>query len=87
MTKLQELLAGSIQGTPHVETLPLKKGMVVTGPTGRPVVELSVSGSSARCFIDTGSEATIIKPQALKRIDPHNPVSYTHLTLPTIYSV
>ncbi|ROT85371.1 hypothetical protein C7M84_015746 [Penaeus vannamei] len=68
----QEPLAGSIQGAPHVKTLPLKKGMAVTGPTGWPVAELNVSGSTVRCFIDTGSEATIIKPQALKRIDPHN---------------
>ncbi|ROT75285.1 hypothetical protein C7M84_006181, partial [Penaeus vannamei] len=64
----------SIQGAPHMETLPLKKGMAVTGPPERPVAELNVSGSTVRCFIDTGSEAKIIKPQVLKQVDPHKNV-------------
>lgn len=50
----------------------VEKGTAVTGLTGRPVAALNVNGSTVPCFLDTGSEVTIVKPQALKRIDPHD---------------
>ncbi|ROT75476.1 Gag-Pol polyprotein [Penaeus vannamei] len=37
---------------------------------GRPVVALSVDGKTLLCFIDTGSQVTLVKPSALEVIDP-----------------
>lgn len=38
----------------------------------RPLVALSVNGRSILCFIDTGSQITLIKPSALGEIDHDN---------------
>ncbi|ROT67616.1 hypothetical protein C7M84_014292 [Penaeus vannamei] len=37
---------------------------------GRPVVALSVDGKTLLCFIDTGSQVTLVKPSALEVLDP-----------------
>lgn len=39
--------------------------------TGRPLVPMTVNGTTILCFVDTGSEATIMKPKTLQFIDPH----------------
>lgn len=46
--------------------------MNATGPSGRPLVALRVNGQTVLCFLDTGSEATLIKLDTLQRIDPRN---------------
>jgi len=46
------------------------------GSTGRPLVELSVNGRTTLCFIDTGSEATLVKSSAAILMDTsHRPRS------------
>jgi len=39
-------------------------------------VALNINGYTLMCFIDTGSEATLIKPSILKQIDPDRKLCY-----------
>jgi len=39
-------------------------------------VALSINGHTLMCFIDTGSEATLIKPAPLRRLDPEHNLTY-----------
>lgn len=43
-----------------------------TGPSGRPLVALRANDQTVLCFLDTGSEATLIRPSILRRLDPQN---------------
>ncbi|ROT78570.1 hypothetical protein C7M84_002717 [Penaeus vannamei] len=71
-------LATSLEGTRTrsitVQTEPVLAAAAVTTPAvgGRPVVALSVDGKTLLCFIDTGSQVTLVKPSALDVIDPAN---------------
>jgi len=70
MAELQAPLAVSQQGavtTTSTQTElhePVISVVNAAGPTGRPLVGLNVNGRTTICFIDTGSEATLIKSSA-----------------------
>ena len=56
----------------------IRKGGVIVYPTD--------SAYALGCHI--GDKAALERVRQIRRLGPdHNPVSYTHLTLPTIYSV
>ncbi|ROT85924.1 hypothetical protein C7M84_003759 [Penaeus vannamei] len=58
--------------TSRRNTEPVQLTAALTTPAvgGRPVVALSVDGKTLLCFIDTGSQVTLVKPSALEVIDP-----------------
>ncbi|ROT84300.1 hypothetical protein C7M84_022504 [Penaeus vannamei] len=59
-------------GHMSLQTEPVQTTAAVTTPAvgGRPVVALSVDGKTLLCFIDTGSQVTLVKPSALEVLDP-----------------
>ncbi|ROT64090.1 putative retrovirus-related Pol polyprotein from transposon gypsy [Penaeus vannamei] len=46
------------------------------GLSGRPLVGLNINGKTTLCFIDTGSEATLIKPSAVAMIVSHQKLQH-----------
>ncbi|ROT68890.1 hypothetical protein C7M84_012952 [Penaeus vannamei] len=71
-TSLATLQEGTRTRSITVQTEPVQTTAAVTTPAvgGRPVVALSVDGKTLLCFIDTGSQVTLVKPSALEVIDP-----------------
>ncbi|ROT68897.1 hypothetical protein C7M84_012959 [Penaeus vannamei] len=71
-TSLATLQEGTRTRSITVQTEPVQTTAAVTTPAvgGRPVVALSVDGKTLLCFIDTGSQVTLVKPSALEVLDP-----------------
>ncbi|ROT75469.1 hypothetical protein C7M84_006011 [Penaeus vannamei] len=70
-TSLATLQEGTHTRSIAVQTEPVQTAAVTTPAVGgRPVVALSVDGKTLLCFIDTGSQVTLVKPSALEVIDP-----------------
>ncbi|ROT74240.1 hypothetical protein C7M84_007268 [Penaeus vannamei] len=79
MVELPAQLAALQQGagtTTSTQTESMISVVSAMGSTGRPLVELSVNGRTTLCFIDTGSEATLVKSSAAILMDTsHRPRS------------
>jgi len=78
---LAELEQGACK-VPATRAMKSVATMTALGPIGRPLVELNINGATALCFIDTGSEVTLIKPRALQLIDPEGHLHWKDSTRP-----
>ena len=53
-----------------------------------PRVNMQIEGETLPVLLDTGAEISAMPKKIMEKfVDCSTPVSYTHLTLPTIYSV
>ncbi|XP_037787716.1 uncharacterized protein LOC119583317 [Penaeus monodon] len=68
--QLAELQKGAITSTyTQTETITPQIAMLSSPRlSGRPLVGLNINGKTTLCFLDTGSEATLIKPSAIAMI-------------------
>ncbi|XP_037777067.1 uncharacterized protein LOC119574050 [Penaeus monodon] len=68
--QLAELQKGAITSTyTQTETVTPQIAMLSSPKlSGRPLVGLNINGKTTLCFLDTGSEATLIKPSAIAMI-------------------
>ncbi|ROT64100.1 hypothetical protein C7M84_017974 [Penaeus vannamei] len=76
--QLAEFQKGAVTSTStQTETTMSQIAMLSSlGLSGRPLVGLNINGKTTLCFIDTGSEATLIKPSAVAMIVSHQKLQH-----------
>ncbi|ROT64098.1 hypothetical protein C7M84_017979 [Penaeus vannamei] len=79
--QLAEFQKGAVTSTStQTETTMSQIAMLSSlGLSGRPLVGLNINGKTTLCFIDTGSEATLIKPSAVAMIVSHQKLQHRRL--------
>ena len=75
---LEKLISWEAHINQQLVTSARSDGVIFSTPTGSTAYALSAGGA----IVHPGTDVISMVP-----VSPHTPVSYTHLTLPTIYSV